>query len=90
MDDKFIIDSVKMDLRRIAHWTCDISTEFPEKKVLVFLTNAKNLIKTVSVSSDKYGLAQELSNLTVQKDVLIDPLKRLRWAEEVLTLSCRL
>lgn len=87
-DQEFIKNSVRNDLRRVSKWTVEATGPLPKAKTQTFLQHARDEFSKLS-DPHSQQLASELERLTEQLSDLTDPLQRLRWAEKVLTLSCR-
>ena len=89
----FALNSAKMDLRRVVHYSADLTKEFPITKIEMFLDNSQTLLNTAQIEKHKKPLLTELNQLKTKiydKEFIRNPLNRIRWAEEILTLSCRL
>lgn len=90
-DKKFVIDSIKMDLYRVVTATGDIRKEVPKKSVEDFLDHALLDFKKVELNKRESILRQELKKLKKEfEHAVADPFNRLKWAEDVLTVRCRL
>ena len=87
---KQIINNIQNDLRRISKWAAELDKDLPQSQIKVFLAHA---LKDFNKLTDKHslGLRAELEKLSKQQSTITqDPLTRLRWAEKILTISCRL
>lgn len=89
-DKKFVIDSIKMDLHRIVNAVGDITKEIPEKSVVEFMEHAEKDFKKINLTVREQTLREQLQRLLGQLTSIKDPLMRLRWTEDVLTVRCRL
>ncbi|MBU0708932.1 hypothetical protein KJ596_04275 [Patescibacteria group bacterium] len=89
MKEKQIIDHVKNDLRRVAKWAGEIDKPFPKEKIDIFLRHAMKDFRSLPPKNTK-RLEGSFMEVIQQERVGQDSLQRLRWAEKVLTLSCRL
>lgn len=89
-DKNFVINSIKMDLYRIVTAAGNIKNDLPRISIKAFLSHAIkdfNKIKLTKLQSD---LKKELIYLQEKVDGLNNPFDRLRWAEKILTIRCRL
>lgn len=89
-DKKFVIDSIKMDLFRVVTATGDISKEIPVDSVKTFLDHADKDFGKIELEEREIGLRGKLRELREKLYLLEDPHKRIRWAEDVLTIRCML
>lgn len=89
-DKNFILNSIKMDLHRVVTATGDLSKELPKQSVLEFLEHAHRDFDKIDLSDHERSLQIELQDLTLKVDKLYDPLARLRWVEDIMTIRCRL
>ncbi|MFH1407924.1 MAG: hypothetical protein ABIJ36_01260 [Patescibacteria group bacterium] len=86
----FIKDSIKMDLHRVITATGDIKKPIPLKSVNEFLNHAKNDFDRIKLDNRETKLKEELIQLTKSLENVNDPLSRLRWVEDIMTLRCRI
>jgi len=89
-DKKFILDSIKMDLHRVIAATGDITKKIPIENVEIFLDHADKDFDKTTLNSRERGIRKQLKLLKKELKTLVDPHKRLRWVENVLTARCRL
>ena len=89
-DKKFYINAIKMDLFRVVTATGDTTKNIPTESVKEFLDHASSTFKNISLNKRELKLKSELEQLASNLDSLDDPLNRLRWAEQVLTIRTRL
>lgn len=89
-DKQFLINSIKMDLYRVVTAAGDIRKELPEQSVIEFMEHANKDFEKAELTDREKGLQQELQNLLNQLSQIKDPLARLRWTEDVMTIRCRL
>jgi transcriptional regulator of met regulon len=90
-DKKFYIRAVKMDLLRTTRVVANLKHSINENTAKEFLLHALKDLEKNKLSPREKELKQELVKLSRSiSNVLNDPHKRLRWAEKVLTVSCRL
>lgn len=88
---EFIINSIKMDLHRVVTAVGDITKEIPTDSVKIFLEHAySDFAKIETLDDREQSLKNSLNLLTNKLESLQDPHKRLRWAEDILTIRCRL
>jgi len=81
--------NIKMDLIRVAKTALDIKNDFDESVSKTFLKKAEEEFKLIEDNEKK--LLQDLKKYEKQIDeIKIDPLKRLRWGEKILTIASRL
>ena len=90
-DKTFVINSIKMDLFRVVTAAGDITKNLPIQSVQEFLHHAEADFKKIDLSDHEKRLYDELSLLdTDLHKYLQDEKSRLRWAEKILTIRCRL
>ena len=89
-DKQFLINSIKMDLYRVVTAAGDIRKELPKQSIIEFMEHANKDFEKAELTERERGLQQELQNLLNQLSQIKDPLARLRWAEDVMTIRCRL
>ncbi|OGC50396.1 hypothetical protein A2716_04285 [candidate division WWE3 bacterium RIFCSPHIGHO2_01_FULL_40_23] len=87
---KFIINSTKMDLHRVVTATGNINKELPQQSVIEFMEHADKDFGKIELTKWEQTLRQHLQNLQKQLPYIKDPHSRLRWAEDVMTIRCRL
>lgn len=91
MRDKiFYINAIKMDLYRVVTATGDITKEIPRQSVLEFLDHANRIFNKIELDEREEDIKTRLIELSEEVDSLKDPHERLRWAENILTLRCRI
>jgi len=88
-DKKFFINSIKMDLHRVATAVGDITKPVPRMSVEEFLTHALNEFDRIEVTPLEKILRKQLVALSNSLDTLSDPHKRLIWTEDIITIRCR-
>jgi len=88
-DKKFIINSIKMDLHRVATAVGDISKPLPTQSVEEFLTHAISNFNKIDVTPLEQTLRDQLLTLFKNINNLADPHKRLVWTEDIITIRCR-
>lgn len=80
-----------MDLYRVATAAGNITQKFPLASVKEFLLHIDKDFKKIKPSRHETNLINEVTMLTKNiKEHTKDPNKRLKWAEKVLTVRCRL
>jgi hypothetical protein len=89
-DKKFIINSIKMDLHRVVTAAGDISKPLPKDSIEEFLNHAIKDFNKIETTPLEETLKKQLIVLSKKTDTLIDPHKRLIWAEDVVTIRCRI
>ncbi len=89
-DKQFIIDSIKMDLFRLVTAVGNIHQPIPYESVQEFLTHALKDFDKTELTEKELMLKNQVHNLNNSLHALKDPLTRLRWAEDALTIRCRL
>lgn len=89
-DKKFIIDSIKMDLFRVVTAAGNLNNELPKESILEFMTHADKDFEKTELNDKEKELKQELQILGQRLSQINDPASRLRWADDVLTVRCRL
>lgn len=88
-DKKFVINSIKMDLHRVATASGDISKPLPKRSVEEFLTHAINDFAKIETTPLEETLRNQLLVLSKNIDNLSDPHKRLMWTDDIITIRCR-
>ena len=89
-DKQFFINSIKMDLLRVVTAVGNLNNPIPQESVNDFLTHAiKDFDKTPLDEKDEM-FKKQLISLRDSLTSINDPHKRLRWAEDVLTIRCRI
>jgi len=90
-DKKFYIEAVKMDLLRLVTQVADLETPVSKTSVKTFFDHAISDLAAIKLSDTETKLKQELIQIENDLDAhLQDPIKRLRWAEKILTIRCQL
>ncbi len=89
-DKQFLINSIKMDLYRVVTAAGDTNKELPKQSIIEFMEHANKDFEKAELTDREKGLQQELQNLLNQLSQIKDPLARLRWTEDVMTIRCRL
>lgn len=89
-DKQFIIDSIKMDLLRIVTAVGNIQKPIPRESVQEFLTHALKDFDKTELTERELMLKKQVQNLNNILPELKDSPTRLRWAEDALTIRCRL
>jgi|GEM_PF-952326 len=90
-DKQFYLNAVKMDLLRLVHYVGNLENPASEKSVSEFINHALNDLNKLELNSLEITLKQELHLLANQvSDHLRDPNKRLKWADKILTIRCRI
>jgi hypothetical protein len=85
-DKNFYINAVKMDLMRVVTATGDTTKNIPKKSVDEFFNHALADLDKVKLTKNQQKLKRDLEDLQVKLNLISDPLQRLRWAEQVLTI----
>jgi hypothetical protein len=89
-DKKFIINSIKMDLFRVVTAVGNINNPIPQQSVKEFLMHAMKDFDKTTLNEREKELKIQLEKLCDSLPLLRDPLTRLKWAENVLTVRCRI
>lgn len=89
-DKSFIMSSIKMDLHRVVTAAGDINKELPKQSVIEFMKHADKDFEKTKLTQKEQTLRQQLQSLLKQLPNVKDPLSRLRWTEDVMTIRCRL
>lgn len=89
-DKQFILNSIKMDLLRLVTAVGNIQNPVPHKSVQEFLTHAINDFDKTELNEKELALKNQLLDLNTRLPEVKDQSTRLRWAEDVLTIRCRL
>lgn len=89
-DKQFIINAIKMDLHRVVTASGDMNKELPKQSVIEFMEHADKDFGSVELTKREQTLRQHLRDLLKQLPDIKDPLSRLRWTENVMTIRCRL
>lgn len=79
-----------MDLLRLVTAVGNIQNPVPHKSVQEFLTHAINDFDKTELNEKELALKNQLLDLNTRLPEVKDPSTRLRWAEDVLTIRCRL
>lgn len=88
-DKKFLINSIKMDLHRVATAVGDISKPLPRKSAEEFLTHAISDFNKISMTPLEQTLRDQLVALSKNINNLADPHDRLVWTDDIITIRCR-
>jgi hypothetical protein len=88
-DKKFLIDSIKMDLHRVASAAGDISKPLPKESIEEFLNHAIKDFNKIETTPLEETLKKQLTDLSTKINTLLDPHKRLMWTENIITIRCR-
>jgi len=89
-DKNFILNSIKMDLHRIATASGDISKPLPIQSIKEFLEHAQNDFNKIETTPLEETLKNQLISLSKSLEDLKDLNKRLIWTEDILTIRCRM
>jgi len=90
-DKEFYLRAVKMDLLRTTKVVADLKHSVSEEEAKEFLLHGLKDLGKNKLNPQEKKLQQELIELKkTLPECLKDPHQRLRWAEKVLTVSCRL
>lgn len=89
-DKKFYINSIKMDLFRIVTAAGDTNKKLPTQSIKEFLNHASSEFQKIKLSKRESFLQSKLQNLNKQLHNLNNQTARLHWAEDILTIRCRL
>lgn len=89
-DKKFIIDSIKMDLHRVVTAAGNLSQKLPKQSIEEFMNHAYKDFEKTELTQREKALKEELKQRLIQLNSINDPLSRLRWTENVMTIRCRL
>ena len=89
-DDKFIKDSIKMDLYRVVTAAGNINRAMPLQSIYEFMNHAGKDFEKTKLTNKELLLKQQLQKLQNELPQIKDPHSRLRWAEDILTIRCRL
>ena len=89
-DKQFVINSIKMDLHRVVTASGDMSKELPQQSVIEFMEHADKDFGKTDLTQKEQSLRLQLQNLLKDLPNIKDPLSRLRWTEDVMTIRCRL
>lgn len=79
-----------MDLLRLVTAVGNIQNPIPHKSVQEFLTHAIQDFDKTELTEKELALKNQLQKLDSSLPNLGDPSSRLRWAEDALTIRCRL
>jgi hypothetical protein len=88
-DKKFLINSIKMDLHRVANAAGDISKPLPKESIEEFLNHAIKDFNKIETTPLEETLKKQLTDLSTKINTLLDPHKRLMWTEDIITIRCR-
>jgi hypothetical protein len=89
-DKQFYINSIKMDLFRVVTATGDVSKELPTQSIVEFMEHVRKIWDSVELTNRENALKQEFLQLQDQLPQIKDTPSRLKWAEKILTIRCRL
>ena len=90
-DKKFVMDSIKMDLYRAVTAVGDVTKPVATLSALSFLQHADSDFDKVDLTEIESKLHNRLKSLMrAMSSEVNEPMHRLRWAEDVLTLRCML
>ena len=90
-DKKFVMDSIKMDLYRVVTAVGDVTKPVATTSALSFLRHADGDFEKVDLTEIESKLHNRLKSLMrAMSNEVNEPIRRLRWAEDVLTLRCML
>jgi hypothetical protein len=89
-DKQFILNSIKMDLFRVVTAVGNLQNTLPTESVSEFLTHALKDFEKTALTEKELALKEQLRDLSISLHDISDPFTRLRWAEKVLTVRCRL
>jgi len=89
-DKQFFINSIKMDLLRVVTAAGNLNNPIPQESVNEFLTHAINDFDKTSLDEKDKMFKKQLISLRDSLTSINDPHERLRWAEDVLTIRCRI
>lgn len=89
-DKQFVVNSIKMDLHRVITAGGNINNELPKQSIIEFMKHADKDFKKIDLTTTEKELRKELQKLLKQLNNIKDPLSRLRWIENVMTIRCRL
>lgn len=89
-DKKFVLDSIKMDLHRVVTVAGNINGRLSTEGILEFMTHADRDFAKIKLNKREKLLREQLNDLSKSLLTIKDPLSRLRWAEDVLTIRCRI
>ena len=87
---KFIIDSIKMDLYRVVTASGNIDKELPKQSVIEFMKHADKDFEKTKLTKREQMLREQLKNLLNKLPNIKNSNSRLKWAEDILTIRCRL
>ncbi len=84
-------NAIKMDLHRVCTYVGNLEHEVKEQSVLEFLDHALAEFEKMDLSEREEKLRNELVTLKSNlSNNIKDPHKRLRWAENAMTIRCRI
>lgn len=87
-DPQFLKMAIKSDLMRVAQSAGRLTVPESYDVWMVFLNKAAENMKRSAVDT---RLQTDLKNLSLPKELILrDSLTRIRWAEKVLDIACRL
>lgn len=89
-DRNFILNSIKMDLHRVVTAVGKIDHEIPKQSVIEFLNHATKDLNGLQLTPNEQLLKSQLQTLINKIPETHDLYSRLRWAEDVMTIRCRL
>lgn len=79
-----------MDLFRVVTAAGNLHKQLPTDSVSEFLTHAIKDFDKTTLTDSELALKEQLKDLSISLPNISDPFTRLRWAEKVLTVRCRL
>ena len=89
-DKQFVINSIKMDFHRVVTAAGDVNKKLPKQSIIEFMKHADKDFENIKLTQREQALRQHLQSLLKQLPDIKDPLSRLRWTEDVMTIRCRL
>lgn len=90
-DPQFLKTAIKSDLMRVAQSAGRLTNPEAYNVWMVFLRKALENMKKLSGDKISQRILHDLNNLIQPKEkILYDAGARLKWAEKVLDISCRL
>ena len=87
---QFIIDSIKMDLYRVVTASGNISRKLPKQSVVEFMKHADKDFEKTKLTKREQMLRGQLKDLLKKLPNIKGSRSRLIWAEDVMTIRCRL
>lgn len=89
-DKLFFINSIKMDLHRVVTAVGDTNKNVPQQSVIEFMKHADKDFEKIELNEKELLLRQQLLSLLNHMPDFTDNPAKLKWAEDVLTIRCRL